>query len=121
MTKAFDSTIGLTTYNLLSTRGPMDISLLFEEVKRIQHPDLERPQFVRSLDQLVQRKRVSLKDDQAGVMDTQQARVVVTRSSHDLDKGSELGGWDGWVVRDPTETGEGKFRTLDSVLAEVEQ
>jgi len=124
MTKAFDSTIALTVYNLLSTRGPATRAALLSDASRLQHPELELAQLNRVVDGLVTRGRATTEGDLVSLVDTMQARVVVSRSTHDLDKGSELGGWEGWIVKNPSpvsgrDRAVSRVRTLESVLTEI--
>lgn len=120
-TKAFDSTIGVTIYNLLSTRGAASKVTLLADAIRLQHPDLELPQLERVLAEMVRRGRITVVGESVLLVDTAQARIVISRDIGDRFKGPELGGWDGWMVSDPSAVpGKSKkIRTLDGVLAEV--
>lgn len=97
----YDSTVGITLYNLLQMHGrPYLADDLFRQAQLHQHRDLERPQFDRALAQLVTRGWISEAED------GYKSRDPVRRMVVDRDKGSAEanlgivdGGWCGWKVR----------------------
>jgi len=117
MWQVFDSTVGLSAYNILCTHGPMAKTVLFAMIQRAHPGVVAREQFDRAVVGLVERKRIVLDaDEQVAVIDTQR-RIVVTRSLEDAREPNAafVSGWSGWLVKEKT---GGGVRALEGVLGE---
>ncbi len=99
------STIAFSLYNLLALRGEASsVDEMLDDLEMIQHPLLELPQLNRALDRLEEKKLVIRDGDDYRVIDRRR-RVIVERdlldAAVDPETGELVGGWNGWMVRDP--------------------
>lgn len=114
----YDSTVGITVYNLLQQLGVwVSGDDLFARVRAV-HRDVERDQFDRSMAELVRRSWIQQGDEGYKTQD-QKRRVVVDRDRGGMEAmlGVLQGGWKGWQVREQTSKGLTQ-RPLEDALAE---
>lgn len=114
----FDSTVAMTVYNVLCTRGATGLRVdeLSALTKELHHDDLDSAQFQRALRGLWRRHLVEEREGRYHVADTRR-RLVVGRDRKDAHLGFQDGGWSGWFVQDRS-NGTTVIRTLEAVLAE---
>jgi hypothetical protein len=116
----YDSTAGMTLYNLLAQHGGQyDADQLYDMARSAQHPELERDQCDRALVQLVRRRWISEVEGRYKCLDPKR-RLVVDRDRSGVQAmmGVIDGGWSGWMVREPVGQGRFQQRRLEMALDE---
>ena len=101
-----DSTIAMSAYNVLAPGGGCGINELLGTLQAIAHPGLGLDTLMRAVSGLLDRRLIRIDDDgeqPVYVVCDPRPRIVVGRDRSDLrvEDYRAVGGWNGWIVRDP--------------------
>lgn len=97
----FDSTVAVSLYNMLCREGELPVESLYLLAVSKQHPQLEKSQALRCLDELGARALVVRTGNGFKVADPQRRPVLFRRNTDSAeDLGTAKAGWSGWFVKD---------------------
>ena len=99
------STIAMSVYNLLAmSKGRHNSTEVFEELKKIQHPEMDRTLFDRAVAELLKRELIFETEKEKYAVKDPQCRLVMQRDTTDgiVDETGKIqGGWGSWKISDP--------------------